>query len=148
MRLGVTGTRHGITNQQLLRLQDLIISSAATELHHGDCQGADAVAHFTVLNSRAGRLVSGFPRIDLIVHPPDRDAWRAFCQGYDFIRDPLPYLARDDALVNESDLLIAAPRTTVEETRSGTWATVRRARKQYLPIIIVSPDGSWHLDKK
>ena len=50
VRLGVTGTSDGITDKQLLRLHEFIAAVQATELHHGDCVGADAVAHFAVLN--------------------------------------------------------------------------------------------------
>lgn len=36
------------------------------------------------------------------------------------------YLKRDDAIVENTDLLAAFPRTTREERRSGTWTTIRR----------------------
>ena len=34
------------------------------------------------------------------------------------------------------------PQGNEEVMRSGTWATVRRARKQDKPIFIINPDGS------
>lgn len=40
------------------------------------------------------------------------------------------YMARNDRIVAYSDVLLAWPLTAVEELRSGTWATIRRARKQ------------------
>lgn len=39
------------------------------------------------------------------------------------------YMKRNDALVEHCDVLLAFPRTTQEQLRSGTWSTVRRARK-------------------
>jgi predicted Rossmann fold nucleotide-binding protein DprA/Smf involved in DNA uptake len=33
------------------------------------------------------------------------------------------------------------PRTDIEETRSGTWATVRYAREIGLPIYVVKQNG-------
>lgn len=45
-----------------------------------------------------------------------------------------PYLQRNDALVEHADLLIAFPRTADEVLRSGTWSTVRRARKRGVEV--------------
>lgn len=39
------------------------------------------------------------------------------------------YMKRNDRIVHHADRLIAFPRTRKEEQRSGTWATIRRARK-------------------
>lgn len=44
------------------------------------------------------------------------------------------YMERNDALVEHADLLIAFPRTEHEVLRSGTWATVRRARKRGVEV--------------
>lgn len=46
------------------------------------------------------------------------------------------YMDRNDALVAACDLLLAYPRTDREQLRSGTWATIRRARKARKMIII------------
>jgi len=44
--------------------------------------------------------------------------------------------------VNECDVLIAAPGEFVERKRgSGTWGTVRYARKLGRPLVIIWPDG-------
>ena len=52
------------------------------------------------------------------------------------------YMARNDETIRRSDVLIAFPETPHEETRSGTWATVRRARKKGIPIYFFPLDGS------
>lgn len=39
------------------------------------------------------------------------------------------YMARNDLIVFYTDVLLAWPMTKTEELRSGTWATVRRARR-------------------
>lgn len=49
------------------------------------------------------------------------------------------YLHRDDVVVENLDVLMAFPKTPSEILRSGTWATVRRARKankkvRYYPL--------------
>jgi hypothetical protein len=46
------------------------------------------------------------------------------------------YLARDSALVAPpTDTLLAFPYTLIEQRRSGTWATVRRARRREINIL-------------
>jgi outer membrane protein insertion porin family len=49
-------------------------------------------------------------------------------------------LDRNRAIVDSCDVLIACPKGP-EEQRSGTWATVRYARKQKKRIVIIWPDG-------
>lgn len=50
------------------------------------------------------------------------------------------YLARDERLADEADALIAYPRTSNEERRSGTWATIRYFQKRGKPVTIVPLD--------
>lgn len=79
--------------------------------------------------------------VKTIGHPPSDSLRRAYC-AYDEERTPLPFLVRNHAIVDEGvDGLIAAPSGWVEEQRSGTWATVRYARKLGRRIWIVLPDG-------
>jgi len=56
-------------------------------------------------------------------------------------------LERNSDIVADSDLLLATPRFYEEELRSGTWATVRRARKANKPLIIVWPNGKVDWEK-
>ncbi len=150
MKLGVTGTSGLVTPAQGQALHQLITRVAATELHHGDCVGADKMCHDIVAGAQHRDLERrlSLPPMRIIIHPPDNDAKRAFCQSYDEIREPLPYLVRNRNIAAESDLVIAAPRSAEEEIRSGTWATVRYARDLEKVVIIINPDGSWHLDGK
>lgn len=46
------------------------------------------------------------------------------------------YMARNDRLVELCQLLLAFPSTASEVQRSGTWATVRRARKRDIRVDI------------
>jgi hypothetical protein len=50
--------------------------------------------------------------------------------------------SRNHDIVDETELLIACPGELAEAVRSGTWATVRYARKLGRPIVIFWPDGS------
>lgn len=45
------------------------------------------------------------------------------------------YMERNDYMANNADALIAFPHTSVEQLRSGTWATVRRFEKRDKPVI-------------
>jgi hypothetical protein len=67
------------------------------------------------------------------------DSKRAFCQG-DVVLTPRPYLVRNRHIVDASSVLIATPKGD-EELRSGTWSTVRYARKirRDFTIKIIAP---------
>jgi hypothetical protein len=46
-------------------------------------------------------------------------------------------LARNTCIVLNCEHLIAAPKEDSEVLRSGTWSTIRRARKEHKPLIIL-----------
>jgi hypothetical protein len=52
------------------------------------------------------------------------------------------YMERNDRLVALADILLAFPSTRYEVVRSGTWATVRRARKAGVSIMVTPLDGT------
>jgi len=139
IKIGFTGTRDGMTPAQrvafLKFLQNLYAADEETvEFHHGDCQGADEDAHALLDYS-----------IRVIGHPPNNPKLRAFCDC-DELRVEKGYLARDYDIVDETDLLIAAPKTAEEQVRSGTWLTVRYAREQRRPVWLILPDGKIEKD--
>lgn len=132
MSIGFTGTGHGMTDYQRLAFAEAIRLIQPVEFHHGDCVGADAEAHEIV------RRVA--PACVIVIHPPAIKAKRAFCHG-DKVLDPEDYLVRNHRVVDAVNSLIATPQTIDEVLRSGTWATVRYARKK-LPeknILIIPP---------
>jgi len=124
VKVGFTGTRLGMTSEQARRIEELLIELRATELHHGDCRGADAQAH-----DIAWRL-----GLNVVIHPPVNPRMRAFCPGP--CRPAKDYLERDHDIVDECEVLLATPRGP-EELRSGTWATVRYARKIGRRFLVV-----------
>ena len=75
------------------------------------------------------------------IHPPSLDTLRAHCRG-DVVRERLPYLERDRAMVRAVEQLVACPRTSQEDEISGTWTTVRYARQARKPVVIVLPGGT------
>lgn len=98
--------------------------------HHGDCVGSDSMAHELA-------SLRGF---DIVVHPPTDPKHRAHRIG-DVEEDPRPYLERNHAIVDAVSTMIATP-DGEERLRSGTWATVRYARKRKRAIYIVFPAGN------
>jgi len=135
MKIGFTGTQEGMSEKQMATVWWLL-GRGPGEIHHGDCIGADAQIH---------EMAKGLG-LKIIVHPPSDPKKRAFCQGYDEIREEKGYLDRNHDIVNETELLLAVPRTPYEITRSGTWATIRYGRdKPKMDVAIVLPDGSIRL---
>ena len=132
MTVGFTGSRSGMTPEQREACATLLRDLAPIELHHGDAVGADAEAH----------AIATAQGIRVVVHPPVNPAHRAFSSAAD-VRDELEYMPRNRAIVDETDVLIAAPRLREEESRrSGTWRTIRYARSVGRPVTIISADGS------
>ena len=125
---GFTGTREGMTTQQMGHLASLLKHGKV--LHHGDCVGADAQAH---------NIAQGLGYTEIILHPPKHNIWQAFCKGALEILPARPYLERNHDIVDACDTLIAAPKQEQEQQRSGTWATIRYARKVGRRVVILRP---------
>ena len=132
--VGWTASRHGLSpiQQAVARivLTDLRDRRGATTLHHGDCVGGDAVGVLAALKLRY-RIVG---------HPPVETKLRAYLPTHED-RAALHYLARDQQIVNESSILLGWPNTEEEIARSGTWATIRMARRAGLPRLVITPSG-------
>ena len=128
--IGFTGTRFGMTQAQQDVLRSLLLTGSG-KLHHGDCVGADEQAHD--IARALGRTV--------VIHPASLPDQRAFKSAQD-IREPKAPLVRNKVIVRETTLLIAAPAQAMEKHRSGTWSTVRFARKMGRAICILRPDGT------
>ena len=142
--IGFSGTRSGLTKIQrtVLRIQMVSLMTGAPAFDHGDCIGADAEAHnIAVSLSKKWKGMGIFIR----VHPPDVDKYRAFCKA-SWVAPPKPYLERNKDIVNNTNALIACPGEFEEQKRSGTWSTIRYARKQGKVIHIIFPDGSIQIE--
>lgn len=133
MIVGFTGTRYGLDLQQRTMMANLLLAfmrgenANAHQLHHGDCIGADAEAH----------KLSREHLFHVVIHPPTDNKSRAYCKDYAAIRAPMHYLDRNEEIVKECDMLIAAPFQNKEVIRSGTWATIRKAALLGKPTIIL-----------
>jgi hypothetical protein len=119
-----------MTMLQRVRVLELLSGLAPGErFHHGDCLGADKEAHDT---ARSCRLF-------IEAHPSTLVGLRAFTDA-DVIHPEKPPLDRNRDIVDAVELLVAAP-CGPEMQRSGTWSTVRYARKQRRRVIVFWPDG-------
>lgn len=131
LTFGFTGTRRGLTPQQVEGVAEVLKNFRPTEFHHGDCVGAD----------HSAALLADALDINTVAHPPARTALRARHHSTMVMR-PQPYLERNRAIVNACDVLVACPFGTEEIKRgSGTWATIRYAEKIGRELLIIWPDG-------
>ena len=128
--IAFTGSRSGMNNSQIVRVMRLIDAHRPEVVRHGDCVGADAQFH---------KLCLAYGKCQITIHPPTVTRMRAYCKGAYETMEPEPYLDRNKDMVNRSDLLIACPAGNKEELRSGTWSTVRYARKTVTELIIIYP---------
>jgi len=131
MKLGFTGTQRGMTAHQKRQFTALVASfDFVSEFHHGDCIGSDADAVGLVT------MVDAFCTV--VCHPPTVEAKRAFTPA-DHTLPALSYMDRNQAIVDACDALVATPKEGFEELRSGTWSTIRRARRRGIPVHILWP---------
>lgn len=130
MKVGMTGNRTGISDSAQMKLFEFLDANKVIEVHHGDCIGADAVFHDICVDRK----------IMVVIHPPDVDELRAFRTG-DISLPPKKYLARNHNIVKKTDVLIAFPSVKKEVLRSGTWSTIRYAKKINKKVLIIYPDG-------
>ena len=135
---GFTGTQRGMTLQQKSSVRVILLRWREhlnyNMFHHGGCIGADAEAQDIAFHL-------GYK---IVVHPPvDKRKMAEPIDDYlPIYREPKLYLERNEDIARECDALIATPRGEVEVRRSGTWSTIRRARRLGKWIAIVLPDGS------
>ena len=128
MKVGFTGSQRGMTAKQRFALLKVLGENKVEAFHHGDCVGADLEAHL---------IVRSKPNIDVVVHPPSNPKKWAFLLGTTNLL-PLPYLGRNKNIVNFTDVLLAAPAGPESALpRSGTWMTVRYARKVGKKVVIL-----------
>ena len=69
IKVGFTGTRHGMSGEQLKEFENLIKSKEISEFHHGMCVGADKQAHDFIKSSK----------INIVGHPP---IYKKFISNY------------------------------------------------------------------
>jgi hypothetical protein len=130
LKVGFTGTQIGMTTYQACYVEHLLKQLNATRGIHGDCIGADAMFDKICKNLS----------IEVEIYPPSNPKKRAFCDA-DVFNPEDDYLTRNRKIVDASDVIIATPKSSEEELRSGTWATIRYARKKGKKVYIINPEN-------
>ena len=131
LKIGFTGTRHGMTMRQEKELEKLVKAKDFREFHHGMCIGSDEQAHAIVFDKA--------PQANIIGHPPKADSSKATMDCNKVVAAD-SWHRRNKDIVDSSDYLIATP-DAKERAGSGTWKTVRYARKKGKRIYIIHKNG-------
>lgn len=142
MKVGFTGTRDGLTQAQADAFEQHFRRLDGTDFLHGACVGADTAAVLWVATMRMpgdGQLkpwcrTHAFP--SNLKGMTDKRAMEVS----DFRSLPADPLMRNRTIVEQCDVLMACPKGE-EEQRSGTWSTIRYARKLRKRIVICWPDS-------
>lgn len=128
-----TGTsHHDLTTHQAAGLTSYLrqYGSVMRSLHLGDCVRADEQMYDIACAAGLYDMI--------ILHPPTNRRKRAFCFAQRTMR-PRPYIMRNHMMVEACDELLAAPAQAKEVVRSGTWATIRHARRLDKHIVYFYP---------
>lgn len=135
---GVTGSREIQSDTQRELIHQVVWGSAFTisqmeRLVHGCCVGVDELC---------ARIVAGEgPGITAVI-PPNRrlvsdDAYKFSDEIVVVPAGPDGYKRRNQEIVNRSDVLLAFPlypEHHPQSRRSGTWQTIRMARRKGIPV--------------
>lgn len=134
MKIGVTGTRSGMTEYQRNKVVQVLLGYAeydgSEELHHGDCIGVDVIT--ADLAKELGYKI--------ICHPPVKEDLRGYFPSNEY-RSPLSYFARNRNIVDECDHLLVVPFQMEWQPNGGTWYTHDYAKKKGKPITIIWPEN-------
>lgn len=139
MKVGFTRTRAGLQAAQRAALGTFLLmdlSERVTEFVHGSCQGADVQA------ARLARHIFD-AGCRIVARPgPDGDPCRDESGVDDETMPGKNHFARNRDIVLATELLVACPPCKPMPPSGGTLYTVKFARKQKRPLVIIWPDGS------
>ncbi len=137
-KIGFTGSREGPTREQKTVWGNLAPWLKGIEMHNGCADGADAY------------VMGNLPiPASLVAWPANRegDARAKALLGVTIvIMGIMPPLERNRFIVDSSHGMVAMPITVEEVQRSGTWATIRHARRTKKPVLVIRPDGLLSFD--
>jgi len=126
-KVGFTGTHKGASSVQLFEAEQKLKAlkeQGYDEFHHGLCIGADV--QVATIAKKLGYRVVAHPGL---ASDPKNLLFRGECEN-DETREAKPFIKRDHDIVDETEVMLATPKGHAEEARSGTWTTVRYAKKQ------------------
>lgn len=149
LNIGITGSRRFPRIQQRTKFGGILARLASTypgivAIHHGCCTGADEQAH-QIARRIPGCQIFGYPGMDKLGNSPYRMQER---DGFTELYEPDEYATRNLRIVKASAVMIACPQYPEDDPRSlrsGTWQTVRYARRMHKPILCIMSDGQLYL---
>jgi hypothetical protein len=131
-RVGVTGTRSGMTNYQKQNvyqyLYDIIEGVDVAQFNHGDCIGVDGEAADIAMD--LGYEIVCFPPLEFILR---------YNHKSDIIHAPQTYMKRNRDIVDNSDVMMAVPWEMEHQSKGGTWYTFDYSIKKKVPIQLFLP---------
>lgn len=136
LTIGFTGTQNGMTDKQIEECYLFLVE--ATRIYntnqlmvvHGACVGAD---HQFDSIAKEFNIVRGY-------YPSNIQRKQAKLEsGAMALGMPDTPLQRNHLIVAASQIILAAPKESSEVLRSGTWATIRYARKSNKLLKIFEP---------
>jgi hypothetical protein len=136
LKIGITGTRHNITQfqseQLLFYLDNIKLQSSEEEFQfgHGDCLGADV----------AGAKIADTLGFRIVCFPPSKSDLRGFYPS-DIMYATKSYFARNRDIVDWCDILLVVPVGMEHCVLGGTWYTHDYAIKVKKPIKIFWPEN-------
>jgi hypothetical protein len=137
MKIGFTGTQQGLTPRQLGIVYERIVALKPDVLLHGGCIGADD--EVDELASTLGIERHVYPSTIEVKRVPN-SVLLARTGSRAVIMPPASPLVRNRYIVEHCSVLLACPGGREELLRSGTWATIRHARRnKHVTLTIVYP---------
>jgi hypothetical protein len=133
--LSFTGTEHGMDSQQKDRFDALIREGGIRLLIHGACIGADDEADEIAAYHGVPRLAYPSTKTDKRV--PNAVLLARTGSHITFHKEVLDPLKRNPLIVLAGDRLVACPYEQEEIIRSGTWTTVRHARRLGREVLVI-----------
>lgn len=140
-RVGVSGTRYVLTQSQRRVIRERLAKlPPGTVVIVGGCSGADAYV------ARAVFAYCPELRVHAIVPADERTAdwvdqdWRVWCHTHEMMPAGTTNRDRNARLINSGIALLLAWPAQAEDhpdsRRSGTWQTIRMARKLGIPVEV------------
>lgn len=138
---GFSGTRNGMTPQQKVSFNALMVAAKPSALHHGACVGADLDAVRLFCAAFPDSAVIAWPGVSATSKPGQnvRSVEAVALSGT--VEPERTYRRRNEKIVEAADMLYAAPPCRPLPPRGGTKMTISIARRACKPVVIVWPDG-------
>jgi hypothetical protein len=145
--VGFTGTRKGMTPQQLKAFESVLVTLDPREFHHGACVGADADAVRICRRACPRTAIVAWPGTSQ--HAPQQTEHKNLSvearNVSDTVHPAQPFKKRNQQIVDAADRMIAAPIDRPFPPGSGTRMTTEMALKDGVPVTVVWPDGEAEL---